>query len=455
MQELLELVRNGRVNCIIVKDFSRFGRNAIETGYFIERVFPLYGIRFISLSDNFDSAEHKGNTVGLEVAFKFLIHEYYSKDLSKKIRSAKQEKARRGEAVSKNCVFGYVLDEDRSMVIDPGAADTVRLIFELYSQKRSISDIEKQLYEDGRPTPAAWKKLKRGASYSTGFDYVWQKGVILSILRDERYTGVYVAGKTKTLEVGISRIKNAEEDWIRIPGHHPAIISSEQFDMVQEQLRAKSESLSKCKPSTSERYASISSPLKGKVVCGHCGHTMRMSRTKNAAFHCWFTRSISDAACHGLRVQKTELEEAVRDVILRQARTILGSHKSDAQSYTDDSKYKMQVGSLLNEKQRLYELLVLGEVTSDEYTAQKTSVDAKIERLQKLRRSIQIQTIEDVASLKAAKEALEQSNFTQELVDLLIEKVLVHPGYKIEIVWKVSGFADCLSNQAQVYNVAV
>ena len=97
VQELLELVRDGKIGCILVKDFSRFGRNAIETGYFIERVFPLYRVRFISVSDRFDSFEHDGDTGGMEVAFKFLMHEYYSKDLSRKISSAKQEKARRGE----------------------------------------------------------------------------------------------------------------------------------------------------------------------------------------------------------------------------------------------------------------------------------------------------------------------------------------------------------------------
>ncbi|MCL2342870.1 MAG: recombinase family protein, partial [Firmicutes bacterium] len=97
VQELLELVRLGQVNCVLVKDFSRFGRSAIEVGYFIERVFPLFGVRFISVSDGFDSAEHVGDTGGMEVSFKFIMHEYYSRELSRKIKSAKQEKMRRGE----------------------------------------------------------------------------------------------------------------------------------------------------------------------------------------------------------------------------------------------------------------------------------------------------------------------------------------------------------------------
>ena len=157
VQELLELVKDGRIGCILVKDFSRFGRNAIETGYFIERVFPLYRVRFISVSDHFDSDQHNGDTGGMEVAFKFLMSEYYSRDLSRKISSAKQEKARRGEAVRKNCVLGYKLDDNRKMIIDPEAAETVRIIFEMYADSKSISKIEKRLYEENRPTPAAWK----------------------------------------------------------------------------------------------------------------------------------------------------------------------------------------------------------------------------------------------------------------------------------------------------------
>ena len=244
VQELLELVRNGKVGCILVKDFSRFGRNAIETGYFIERVFPLYRVRFISVSDRFDSFEHDGDTGGMEVAFKFLMHEYYSKDLSKKISSAKREKARRGELVTKNCAFGYMLDENRNMIIDPEAADTVNTIFEMYSNQKSIAAIEKRLYEEKLPTPAAWKKHRGKTASTADFRCVWQKSVILSILRDEQYIGTYIAGKSRTVEIAnSSRAKTDESDWIRIPNHHPAIVSQELFDSVQCQLQKKGEPL--------------------------------------------------------------------------------------------------------------------------------------------------------------------------------------------------------------------
>ena len=106
VQKLIELVRANQIDCVIIKDFSRFGRNSIETGYFIERVFPLFHTRFISISDDFDSSKFKGDTGGMDVAFKYLISEYYSRDMSIKTKSAKHAKMQRGEYQSKICPYG-------------------------------------------------------------------------------------------------------------------------------------------------------------------------------------------------------------------------------------------------------------------------------------------------------------------------------------------------------------
>ena len=163
VQQLLELVREGKVHCIIVKDFSRFGRNAIESGYFIERVFPLFRTRFISVTDNYDSSDYEGDTGGMEVAFKFLINEQYSRDLSIKIKSAKRAKALRGEYIIKNCVFGYK-KVGKSLVVDEPAAQTVRLIFDMATQGDSFADIAARLYADKHLTPKQYKKRKQNAS---------------------------------------------------------------------------------------------------------------------------------------------------------------------------------------------------------------------------------------------------------------------------------------------------
>ena len=119
VQELLGLVQEGKICCIIVKDFTRFGRNSIEVGYFMEMVFPLYGVRFISINDEFDSAQFHGDTGGINVAFKYLISEFYSRDLSQKYTSAKYVKFRRGEYQSRICPYGYQKSADGRMEPDP------------------------------------------------------------------------------------------------------------------------------------------------------------------------------------------------------------------------------------------------------------------------------------------------------------------------------------------------
>ncbi len=454
VQEMLELVREGKIHCILVKDFSRFGRDALETGYFIERVFPLFRVRFISVSDHFDSSEHEGGAGGMEVSFKFLVNECYSRDLSVKIRSAKREKALRGELVTKNCVYGYMLDEGRRMVIDSPAAAVVRRIFEMYAAKHSLADIAGQLCGDGVPVPAVWKQHLRKADEGPEFRCVWQKTVVLSILQNEQYLGTYVAGKRKVVEVGSSRqVLKPEEDWVRIPGHHPAIIEQALWDAAQAQLGVKGEPLRKREPNATKRYAKqMATPLKGKVVCGCCGHVMRVSATKNAAFQCCFTLPAPDADCHRLHIPKSELEDVVLKSIRRQAKAVLkaGLHAADVQAVCAPAaeEHMARIEGLKEGKRRLYEAMVSGGITADEYKAQKAAMDAELENAVRVHGAILGECKKNIPgadAIAAARQAMKGKKLTEALVDLLVENVLVWPGNKIEIVWKLDGFMDCLA----------
>lgn len=152
VQKLIEMVRENKIDCIIVKDFSRFGRNSIETGYFNERVFPLFQTRFISISDDYDSNNYKGDTGGMDVAFKYLISEYYSRDMSTKTKSAKYTKMQRGEYQSTICPYGYRKSADGRMKPDPEAA-VLLLIFQLAAEGKNAPCIARELYKRGSPTP--------------------------------------------------------------------------------------------------------------------------------------------------------------------------------------------------------------------------------------------------------------------------------------------------------------
>lgn len=182
VQELLDKVREGAVNCIIVKDFTRFGRNSIEVGYFMERVFPLYGVRFISLNDNFDSDTLHGDTGGINVAFQYLISEFYSRDLSVKYKTAKYVKFRRGEYQSVICPYGYQKGADGRLEPDEETAPNVRLIFELAGRGCSSNKIIQELYAREIMTPGEYKASKGRKLHDVSRSHrIWQRTAIRNI----------------------------------------------------------------------------------------------------------------------------------------------------------------------------------------------------------------------------------------------------------------------------------
>ena len=259
------------------EDFSRFGRNSIETGYFIERVFPLFHTRFISISDDFDSSKFKGDTGGMDMAFKYLISEYYSRDMSIKTKSAKYAKMQRGEYQSKICPYGYRKSADGRMEPDPDAAAIVQLIFSLSAGGMNAAAITRELFRRNIPTPGQYKAAHGNHTHDISRCHgIWSTSTILRILEDERYTGVYVIGKRAVLEVGgtRSRLKD-RESWYIIPNHHPAIVEKSVFDTVQaSQLRFS-------QPNKKKRDY----PLKGKAFCGCCGHALSRTMQKTSYYY--------------------------------------------------------------------------------------------------------------------------------------------------------------------------
>jgi len=447
VQELMELVRSGKVNCILVKDFSRFGRNVIETGYFLQRVFPLFRTRFIAISDGYDSAEHDGDTGGLDVSFRLLIHEQYSRDLSRKIRASKNEKARRGEAVFKNCAFGYKKVGNR-LEIDETAAETVRLIFDMAASGSSLAEIAARLYRDKRLTPSEYRNAAEGKQ-GEHFSYIWNLPVIYLMLYDEQYIGTYIAGKRKRSGVGSSRHDNIDKaDWVRIPEYHPAIIDKAVFLAAQESISYKPESQYKRKLSTWQRYNPTASPLKGKVVCGCCDHRLKLSSTRNAAFTCQYTSSAHDMPCYRMRIMERELSAMILDAVRRQ----VCGHQDGVERFVKiPAKSNADIMRLIErtnrEKQSLYESFVRGEMNADEFKEAKMPFDAESERLSLANEAI-MADVERLAMAQAsesqmrevAETAFRDNTLSKSLVEMLVEKVYVYPDNRITAVWKMPGF---------------
>jgi len=265
-QEMLTLVNSGMINCIITKDFSRFSRNALECGYFIEFMCPMFGVRFISVSDYFDTAELGADTGGIDVSFKFMIHEYYSNDISKKVKTVMRDKMARGTHIVANAIYGYRKNKKGKWEPDPEPADVVRLIFQMTLDGMATSQIRDKLTAERYPTPREYIEMKRGKDIEP--KCMWTARMVYHMLTNEQYAGSYVSGKQESKRVG-SHSKNHvdKSQWIIYPNSHPAIVGKDDFDKVQDMLQNRKGSTT-TKPVNSPLTEENLKPHRRKMLAG-------------------------------------------------------------------------------------------------------------------------------------------------------------------------------------------
>jgi DNA invertase Pin-like site-specific DNA recombinase len=442
VQELIEMVRENKIDCIIVKDFSRFGRNSIETGYFIERVFPLFHTRFISISDDFDSNRYKGDTGGMDVAFKYLINEYYSRDMSIKTKSAKYAKMQRGEYQSKICPFGYRKSADGRMEPDPETAPVVRHIFELAVQGFGATQIAKKLYQEGIPTPGEYKNAHGNHTHDVSRAHgIWSASTVLRTLDDERYIGTYIIGKKAVTEVGGSRVKTKDRDkWFIIPDHHPALVDKETFEKAGSKITRFSQ------PHKQKREY----PLRGKVFCGNCAHALSRIPKKTPVFVCRHSQADESYACYNLSITADELEEAVFTTLKTHLAVFANSDADGSKPFmfvAEKAAYEQQIEALQKEKQSLFERFVMDEISEELFKSEKKLCDDQLLKAKNAYAAItalatqqQEEKEQNSSRQAAANTVLNADALTPEIIDLLIDRVTVFPDKRIEITYKIQDF---------------
>lgn len=310
-QRMMEDAKSGKVNCIIVKDLSRLGRDYIGTGKYLERIFPMMGIRFIAINDHYDNTNSEGETDNVVVPFKNLLNDSYCRDISIKVRSQLDVKRRKGEFVGGYAAFGYSKDEKNKnhLVVDDYAAGIVQSIFQWKMDGMSAQRIADKLNHDGVPSPYEYKRLN-GINYRSGFkagtQAKWQAAQVLRILTNELYTGTMVQGKRQKINYKVKKIRDVDESqWIRVPDTHEAIIPRKLFDTVQEVLK-----LDTC-ASKGEDCVNLFS---GLVRCGSCGQNMvRRTITKKTVkyryLHCITYHK--GLGCTSHLISESKLEEIV------------------------------------------------------------------------------------------------------------------------------------------------
>lgn len=441
VQGLLREVREGKIACIIVKDLSRFGRNYIEVGDYIEQIFPLIGVRFISVSDHYDSFE---NTGGIEVGFRNLIHDLYSRDLSKKVKSVKRMYQEKGVYVGGDVPYGYRRIENGKGAFqpDPNAAKIVQKIFTWAIEGNPPVAIAKQLNSEGIPTPGVYKNKTRKLNYALKNEKnnLWTPAQVRKILQDEVYAGTFVCRKSFTVRPKEVR-RNSEAEYLRFEDDHEAVIPKDMFLTAQSAIQTKKKR---------GKYKKDENPhvLKGKVKCGHCGYSMSIK----CLGHMYYCRMGDSCGSH-LKVETGILEEVVLDVLKKmisvQSRQKEKQKSERVRCLSEIRKAReekcileMKAEHCRSSRLMLYRQWKEQQIMKEEYISkrdafskQEAECQAKIQNLnERMERLSGGQT--ERASAYCFQEYGTVETLTKELVDNLIERIDVYDRDRVEITWK-------------------
>lgn len=238
-ERMMEDIRKRKINCVIVKDIFRFGRNYLEMGDYLEQILPFMGVRFIAVGDGYDSNDYEGTTRGIEIAFRSFLYDLYSKDLSVKMRSALEIRRKRGDFIGPRPPFGYRFSENKKVLaVDREVAKYVRRVFELAGMGYSTGRIAVKLNEEKIPTPGQYKNRGNPQYHLLDGEGYWNRNMVLKILENKVYLGMVVNGKYRVTKVGGNQFKRVvDEEKVCVSGRHEAIVTEQEFMKASEVIR--------------------------------------------------------------------------------------------------------------------------------------------------------------------------------------------------------------------------
>lgn len=450
-QSMMELVRDGKVSTIIVKDLSRFGRNHIEVDTYLEQIFPFLNVRFIAINDNVDSMHYESGMPGIDVGFRNIINEHHSVDTSEKVKKTLKQLQKAGKYMGARAPYGYLKPEEdvTSLVVNPETAPVVQMIFQKYLEGMNITQLARYLNEQGIMCPGQYKKevLKLEVKNTTN-KYIWYPTTVRLILRTETYVGTTISGKWKVEAVGSSKhVKTREEDWIVVEGTHEPIISKEIFDAVQEKLELNSRK---------RRHTHISEyPLKGLLKCGGCGQKLVHISRCNAHFKCPRKFTVENTDCITDNVYEDEFNEMIFRAIKLfakisdNAEPVLELQKAELKSKVNEAAKKIRgakdsISRYKHQKTELYMRYAMEEIQEKEFARKNARLDRQIEE------ATNEITKKELEQQEAAEQLLElpadgrqcltdliegSEQLTREIAVAFIREIKVYQDKRIEIEW--------------------
>lgn len=455
-QQMLSDIEAGHIDCVIVKDLSRLGRNSIDTGYYIEQYFHTHNVRFIAVTDQFDTADPGSLHSGIMLPLKNMINEAYALDIGRKIKAQARQAMKDGDYIGARAPYGYRKDPDNchKLLIDEDTAPVVRQIFEWAHGHVALNRIVRNLNEMGITAPSHYKKSTREIT-SPGLigSGKWQTRTVMKILESEVYTGDLVQGKTKIVDH--QQVKAGEDNLIIARRTHEPIISYELFTAVQEyrkQICEESRAVPK-RPYTPNIF-------KGKVFCADCGrslHRQRAERKKGPDvywFHCLTNSRVAKDSCKGVMMQETELIATVTAILEKELSVALGMSlplfQLEAKQKKDKDRLKTQMSARRQETEKkrrlirgLYENFVQGILTNEEYFELKAdyeesirTLSGEIEALEKDMDALDSRLVRYRAMEKDAKSLTQDHALTAELIDRLIERIEIDHERNIHVTFR-------------------
>lgn len=438
VRQLLSLVREGRICCIIVKDISRFGRNFLEVGDYLEQIFPFMGVRFIAINDGYDSNDYDGTTGGIELAFRNLLYDMYSKDLSVKMCSALEIRRKRGDFIGPRPPFGYQFGScKKKLEIDPEAAGTVKKIFRLAGQGYSTGQIAVRLNEERIPTPGQYKNGRSGKEeyhMLRGKGY-WDRKMVLKILQNKVYLGIVENAKNKVTEIGGKHFKRVpDEERICVSGMHDPVITEEEFHKASNAIKERGAQKGK------KHCFDNRSVLSGKLKCKNCGKSLvRIACTTVPCYTCERSGYEKESGCFAGRLKEPDVEAEILECICQKMK--LKHEESEKKPVSPgtgsipESKGALQtrLDALKAKKQALYEDYKLERISRGDYAERVGVLREETVNLQEQMERMRLAEQEEKERVQGTWAA---EGLTRELVDRYIDRVDVDREGKLELVWK-------------------
>ena len=457
-ENLMDEVRMGKVNCIVVKDLSRFGRNYTELGNFIEKIFPFLGVRFVAVNDNLDTFHMDDPNKSLEVILKNIVNETYATDISKKVSSSHQMRIKQGGFICGAAPYGYVArkDEDgiRRLYPDENTAPIVKEIFAAYLKGLSTLGISKLLLEKRVYIATDYRKFGKAVSDSEEVIRIWQPTTILQVLKNRAYTGTLIQGRNqKHLYEGKSRERLSEEHWTVTENAHEAIISMDTFEKVQEKISEKAAPIKRSRKENAT--AKDDTIFRGMVYCNLCQKRMSVHRQLSGK------RTVFYFSCNRFGEYKAEkcgtaiTEVTLQNTVKAAFDTILLNNKKSYKAYLDgyaDKKREVEqqkekelteIGRRISGLSRLqseyYEKYVLGDWRKEDFEREKEHLHQKKKELEHLKEK-------QIAIFEEEKRRLEEKHkylkalfkgktkkWDKEFVKAIIDKIFIGKDHTVEI----------------------